>query len=342
MRYSKSLFSKEKSLGKRGFAKFLFLIGIAMFLFLLYSLGTEGINGIVRSISQANPLLFGTAFLFIIPEIFFKGLKQKTLLKAFGKNISLKESSEVWLAGYLLAAISPGRSGDFLRAVYFEKNFSVKLGNGLSCVLVDRLMDVGLLLLLGVLGLISFSLFYSLDNNIILLLIGLLVLFAICLAMITKKSLVRLIGKPFFRILVPKRFKQKLSQSFHEFYEGFAKYRAHKKEMLFALILTLLAWVFFFTQAFLFALSLGINLPIEFFFWIMPIVTLVETLPISFSGMGTRDWTLAGFFDFAGITAELAVSLSLMILSMQLFLAFLGALFIRKIKSTQAFSPKKP
>ncbi|MDD5148679.1 MAG: lysylphosphatidylglycerol synthase transmembrane domain-containing protein [Candidatus ainarchaeum sp.] len=309
------------------------MIGIVLFALLLWSLGPGGISGIIETIAKANPWIFGIALLFIIIDVSFKGLKQSALLKAFGKKISLVESMEVWLAGYLLGAVSPGRSGDFLRSVYFKKNFGIKTGSGLSAVLIDRLFDVGFLLLAAIAGFLYFSVIFNWDRLVVFILLGLLAVFATGCILITRKKAVHFLGRPFFRLLVPKKFKEKIRVSFHDFYEGFAVYGKKPGIIVFAGIITVISWCFFFFQAWLFALSLNIPVSFGIMAAIMPVITLVEVIPVSFSGIGTRDITLVGFFGLLGISKEAAISFSMTILLIEIIQALFGAFFLRKIKN---------
>ncbi|MBN1941545.1 MAG: flippase-like domain-containing protein, partial [Candidatus Diapherotrites archaeon] len=269
------------------------------------------------------------------PTVLLKGFKQSVMLRAFGKKIPLFESSQIWLVGYLLGSVSPGRSGDFLRAVYFKKNFSVNLGNGLSLILLDRAMDVTFLLLAGLFGLLFFSFAFNLGLAPILLVSIFLAVFLAGLFLLTKKRFTGFIMKPIFNFLVPKKFKEALKSGFGDFYLGLACFRKNKKILFFAVFLTLASWLLFFFQVFILSLALGLSIPLDFIFLMMPIATLVEILPISFSGMGTRDATLIFFLGFLQISGESAVSLSILILSSQLLIALAGAFFLKKTKNLE-------
>ena len=47
---------------------------------------------------------------------------------------------------------------------------------------------------------------------------------------------------------------------------------------------------------------------------IIPLITLLDALPISFSGLGTRDAAMIFLFSLMSLSAEAAVSFSLLIL----------------------------
>ena len=311
------------------YSRFLFLIGFALFGFLLWFLGPEKVSGIFATLSKADLLIFAAAIFLILPAVIIKGIKQSVLLKPFGKKISLKESTQVWLAGYLLGAISPGRSGDFLRVVYFKKNFGIKSGNGISAVLLERILDVGFLLVAGIIGFIYFSVMFGLPQIIIFVLAGVL---AVLFFLLTQKKIMTFLARPFYRRLVPKRLKKRASAAFHDFYEGLSAFSRHKKNILFALLLTVFSWLLFFVQAFLLALALKLPLSLAAVSAVMPAAALAEIVPTIF-GIGTRDATMIFFSSFLQISSEAAVSFSLTILVIEIVQAFFGALFLRKIKN---------
>jgi uncharacterized membrane protein YbhN (UPF0104 family) len=65
----------------------------------------------------------------------------------------------------------------------------------------------------------------------------------------------------------------------------------------------LLAW--YVTQAF------GIDVDLAYVCLIMPVITLVELLPISVSGLGTRDAAAIYFFSVVGVSSASAVGFSI-------------------------------
>ncbi|MDD5148680.1 MAG: lysylphosphatidylglycerol synthase transmembrane domain-containing protein [Candidatus ainarchaeum sp.] len=309
---------------------FLFLIGVALFAAILLFLGPEGSAGIAATISRADPVIFAFAIILIAPCVFLKGLKQQLLLVPFGKKISLVESMEVWLAGYLLGAVSPGRSGDFLRSVYFKKNFGIKTGSGLSAVMVERVLDMGFLLIAGILGFVYFSVVFEMPRGIILALCAALALFAALFFLILRKKTALGIGRKFFR-LVPHSLKGRARQGFHDFFDGISGYKTAKKIIFFSVLITVASWILFFFQVLLLAGSLHIGISFAAVSAMIPITSLAEIIPTVF-GIGARDFTLMGLFAAFGLSTEAAVSLSLLILLVELIQSFFGVLFIRKLK----------
>ncbi len=56
--------------------------------------------------------------------------------------------------------------------------------------------------------------------------------------------------------------------------------------------------------------AVGVQLPLGYYMLVSPIITLVLLLPISFNGLGTRDWAYVVLFGQAGVGSDLAVAMS--------------------------------
>ena len=81
--------------------------------------------------------------------------------------------------------------------------------------------------------------------------------------------------------------------------------------MVAAFLLTVLVWALVFLLAYYIAVLFGIDVDLKYVVLIMPIVTLVELIPISVSGLGTRDATVIYFFSVVGISSAAAVGFSI-------------------------------
>jgi uncharacterized protein (TIRG00374 family) len=135
---------------------------------------------------------------------------------------------------------------------------------------------------------------------------------AVCLS--TKKRFVRMLLKPLFSRFVPERYKGKLNITFHDFYAGLGMMMKKKKYLIASISLGIAAWLLSIFQHYLLAVSVGMDVTYILLLSIMPIITLLDTLPISFSGLGTREIALIFFLSFFGISTETVVSFSLLLL----------------------------
>jgi len=309
-------------------SRLLYAIGIILFAYIVYSTGPEKILG---SLARLNPLLFLLVLAFNAPLIALKALKQNILMRAFGAKIPLFESAKIWLIGYFLSIITPGRSGDFLRSVYLSKQTGVPAGKCLTAVVAERILDLCCLFVLGIAGLAILSARFSIQQSALLTLAALFAAFCAGMPLLANKKAAAFIAKPLLA-LAPEGWRKKLRAGFHGFYEGLREYGKNKRALLYASVLTAINWSVSIFQYYLLAVALGLSLSPAFLIIAMPVVLLAEALPISISGIGTRDAAVIFLFSFGGVQAADAVSFSVALLSTNFAVAFFGLLAARQKK----------
>jgi hypothetical protein len=311
---------------------FLGLIGAAIFVWIIYSIGA---SQIIESVSMLDPFLFSIALLFFVPIIALKAAKQAMLVNALAGHLSFFDSARIWLIGFFFSTISPGRSGDLLKSTYFVEKAGLQLGRGLTAVVVERFLDLVVLFLFGLFGFFVVSLYFILETSFLVPLLFAFVLFLAAAFAFTKKRIVLFFLLPFYRLFVPKKLKGKAQLGFHDFFEGIAVYRRRKMFLLKITGLTALIWFIGITQYYFITLSLHMNVPFYYLFAMMPIIELLTILPIAFSGLGTREAGLVFFLGLIGISAKTAVGFSLLILLTALLLACCGLACMRSEKKAK-------
>ncbi len=88
----------------------------------------------------------------------------------------------------------------------------------------------------------------------------------------------------------------------------------------------------FFVQAFvilIYAVSgsmLGFSINWAYYFAFIPIINLISFLPVSFNGIGVREFSFVFFFSFAGLNKTEALSLSIEVFFVTVFCSLIGGL----------------
>jgi uncharacterized protein (TIRG00374 family) len=303
--------------------KFFSIIGILLFIFILTRIDISSLLAIFLTI---NPLLLLCALFFNGIAIVVKSLKWKLIVRTLKKEISLSASIKAFLIGFSFSVMTPAKLGDFIRAFYIRDE-QCTLGKALSSVVTDRLIDIVMLFAFAFIGILVFSLLFHIQVLSTSLLILLSVAIALAVYIVTNKNLLSQILRPFFNVFIPQHHKKTVSEYYHEFFSGLTIFFHDKKTFSLVIIVGILSWLPPFVYAYLLALSIGINLDISFFVIVIPIISLLDLLPISISGIGTRDAALIFLFGLQGISAESAVAFSLLYLFMSYWLiALIGAL----------------
>ena len=101
---------------------------------------------------------------------------------------------------------------------------------------------------------------------------------------------------------------------FNDFYSGLRMITGNRKRLFMAFSLGIAAWALSTAHRYLAGLSIGMDVGYLTLFLVMPIITLLDTLPISLSGIGTREVSLLFFLSLFGVAAETAVAFSVLLL----------------------------
>jgi hypothetical protein len=300
------------------------IIGILLFLVILTRIDIASLLEVFASI---NPLLLLAALLVNTVAVIVKSYKWKIIVSTVNSRFSLADSIRGFLVGFSFSVLTPAKLGDFIRAFYV-KNETCTMGRALSTVVTDRLIDIIMLVIIATTGIFLFSYLYHIE----ILSAALVILIAagiVCgIAIILNKPLLSRILRPFFNLFVPADMKQKISEYYHEFYEGLFTFYQHRAAFSLAILVALLSWVPPVVYGYLLGQSIGIPITLSYFAIVIPIISLLDLLPISISGIGTRDVALIFLFSLQGVSAESAVAFSILYLFMSYWLvALAGALF---------------
>lgn len=299
--------------------RFLVLIGLILFAFILSSIDLQKL---ILILLKANLYFIFPAFVLLFFVLFGKTLKWWLIVRGHGINFSLKDSFYYWCAGFFVSIFTPGRIGDVVRAFYLRKN--TRLITGFSTVVIDRLIDVTLLLFLSFFALLFFAFIFGVEIISFPLIFLIFVIFIILIFLFSKKKYAVFFLKPFFKLLVPEKFREKLQLNFSLFYESLNEFKRNKSVLIKAIGVSLFTWFCSISIGYLAAVSLQISLPFYFFWLVIPIITLVELIPVTVSGFGTREATVIFLFSFYSLSSEQAVAFSLL----YWIIAYLSVIFI--------------
>jgi len=300
------------------------LIGILLFIFILTRIDLSSLFEIFLSI---NLFFLCCALIVNGIAIVVKSFKWKLIVSTLKKEISLSLSIRAFLIGFSFSVLTPAKLGDFVRAFYIRDE-QCNLGKALSSVVTDRLIDIVTLFSIAFVGILVFSFVFHREILSVSLLVILAVAIASAVYIVTRKDLLTWLLRPFFNIFIPHHHKKTVSEYYHDFFSGLSVFFQNKKIFFLVIIVGILSWFPPIVYAYLLALSLGISVDLTFFVIVIPIISLLDLLPISISGIGTRDAALIFLFGLQGIPPESAVAFSLLYLFMSYWLvALVGALF---------------
>ena len=256
--------------------------------------------------------------------ILLKAWRWRMLLRQQGIAYGLLPAFAAYNSALAAGYVTPGRLGEFIKALYLTKDKGIALGQAFSSVLLDRLLDLYLLLATAVAGAALFAVpQHFVGISLAILMTATLGPLLILIPGVSRR-MVALITKGASH-LSDARYKKTLAQGLGGFQHGMEQLL--NVRLLVPLICTVLAYAVFYFQCYLVALALNLPLSCPYSAYSVSLASLLALLPVSISGLGVRDATFVALFRPIGLTAEMAVSYSLLILLVfNVFGGLIGAL----------------
>ncbi|MBU2564049.1 flippase-like domain-containing protein [Patescibacteria group bacterium] len=281
------------------------LIGIVIFIFILNKINLKETLSFFLNLNLSYLVL---AILIMVFASTIKPYRWQYILKTMNINYSFWQVFRLYFIGLFMGIVTPGRLGELGKIIYLKKN-NHSFERSLASIMIDRLADIFYLIISGFIGLFLFFYFFK---NLIIIGFSIITIGIILFIIIIKIKKAKIILKRLIFILVPKKYKQKIEKSFSEFIENIKLYKFKNYFKIF--ILTTLSWLVSYVAVYFLTKSIGMmNVSFIYLTVSITIVSLVTLLPISISGLGTREATFLMLFIPLGFTNEQIISLSLLI-----------------------------
>lgn len=280
------------------------LLGLLLLVVLLARVNLAQVGNIFR---EANLWLILAAVLTILPLILVKTIRWQGVLRAQATQLQTWPAFITYFASLFIGFLTPGRLGEFVRALQVSQACKVSSAKAFSSVLADRLFDLYALLCVGGTALVILA--ASKAEYIVLTGSVVLITFPLFL-FIHNKTFAWLqhfglkLGRP----------GRKLFSVGGWLYEMRLGLRQLDVSGLAAAVgLTILAYAIFFGQCYLLARALNLTVGFVTISYAVALGSLVTLLPISISGLGTREAVIVAYLGTVGVTAESALSFSLLV-----------------------------
>ncbi len=114
-----------------------------------------------------------------------------------------------------------------------------------------------------------------------------------------------------YDLTVFQKVKNDIKEKYDDFYQGINQLINHT--LLLSVLITCLSYAVFFMQCYILANALGLAVDYVTITLFMAMSNLISFIPVSVSGLGTRDATLIYLFSLIGLKPELAVSYAFLV-----------------------------
>lgn len=286
------------------------LLGPVLLALLLWQLDFDQV---LKTILRADFASMIWATILILPLIALKTVRWQVILSAQSISYRFLPALVAYFASLFVGFLTPGRLGEFTKALYvwqdgkLAETQPVSFGRAFSGVIADRIFDLAAVVVVSALALASLATGWAVWAALLAVSIlagGGLVAF---LHPGAYQGLQRLAGR------LGKGVEKIFSEGgwLSEMRSGLVQLRG--RYLAIAVTLTIVAYVLYFGQCYLLAKAL--NLPLSYLqvSYAIALGGFVTLLPVSFSGLGTREATMVAYLATLGISAEPALSFSLLV-----------------------------
>lgn len=295
------------------YVRWLSLIGVGIFVYVIWQ---TGISNILQSFNSINYMII-FSFLFLPVIYLLQAWKWHKILEIQGIDVNFWQLMKVHLIGVFYGTLTPGRAGSLLKAIYLKKIVDKPAMELTSSVMLERLLDF---LCVCSLAIVGAFLFVQDSRNILLPIIIVLIVFIFGMSIImSKRNFIRLMN--IFSFLIPNKLKSRLDEYVDSFYRRMIK----KSQLLYPGILTLVTWCAVYFGSYIIALSLGVQLNWFVFISLFSLATIISLIPITISGIGTRELTLITLLAPFGVPKEITFTISILSVVIYLLIpSFIG------------------
>lgn len=287
-----------------------YLIGIAVFIVIL---SRVDLTALWQNIISVDPLFLGLAVLAQMLTNILKSERWRATLSLY-QRLPFFKTLKIYVYGSVCASITPGRVGVGVMAPLI-KTPRLSYTQIFFSILVDRAFDIISIVLAGYIGLIFLKDIVGI-NGLFLLALGMGLLF---LFLLMYYFLKRSLGKERELVNIEDGGGGLIKCIYNKYnlivdnISTFARNpsRNLRKVFLKINIINALSYFFYFATIYFIAVSFGLDVSFVFILLSYSVVALLGMLPISISGIGTRDISLIFFFNLIGIPAEKAMAVSM-------------------------------
>ena len=277
---------------------------------LLFLLSTVDLQQTITALQHSNGYFLLVALVVALVDRVLMAYKWNILLKAKGIRIPLLNLTATYIKTTFLGLFLPATvGGDALRAYAVSKQ-GVSGNDVVSSIVVERALGfialfifvlVSMILSIFVFGQTFFAGMWNLFWIFLLLLVVSTVGIIVSL---NDKFLRRLLKVLEARNIHVQNYR--LVAKLGEVYRSYTNYRHNRSQLGGFLVLSLLENLFPLVWTYFLSLAFNIEVPLLYFFILIPIVLVLVRLPISLDGFGIQEGTFVYFLGLIGVDGSQA------------------------------------
>jgi glycosyltransferase 2 family protein len=274
------------------------LLGIALFVFILFRIDFGEMLGELKQL-DVRYFLWGIFFQVLV--LSFKGIRWHVMNDGRSASPFWIRSFGRFFESYAIGVVTPGRLGELLKAGH-EHNRNEK-ANSFIRVVSERGFDVSIFVLIAVAALF-FGQFIQIENmsKWLFLMLGCVLLVVSFLLLSSQKSLAIL-----------QKIMRRLPGKFSQIDIKGKQYR--KGTVMIVFLFSLLSNASYFVSCYFLALSVNLSIPLIDVSAGVAIAGLLNMLPVTIMGLGTRELIFLSVFSSLPSASVLAFSITILLVA---------------------------
>jgi hypothetical protein len=276
---------------------------------------------VIQTLRYVDPALLILGTLVFLAANMVSVFKWRLILKAREVSASFFYLTSLFYIGlffnnFLLSAMG----GDVVKAFKLSRHTG-RAAEATGSVVVDRASSAFALLAMAIItaGLELRLLKPWMSALVVAMFVAALLLIGL---VVSERAARKLSGMPLLRrdLLGMRRHARSLWFSLHS-------YKQHKGLMAWVMAISLAYQCLTVLTVYVLALSLGIEVPVIYYFLFIPIVLAVSMLPISLNGLGVREVAWVALFSLVNVAEAEALSMALLTFIVLTFVSLAGGVF---------------
>ncbi|MHB1391299.1 MAG: lysylphosphatidylglycerol synthase transmembrane domain-containing protein [Thermoleophilia bacterium] len=282
---------------------------------------TIDLRSLGETLSHVSAGLLALAVLTFLVTNMTSVYKWRLIVQAQGARVSWPYLTSIFYMGLFFNNFLPTNFGGDLVRIYKLSRATGSMVDATSSVVMDRASSTFALLTIALVAtLLQLRL---LGGRLALSILAMLVLFLLAIGLFASEKVARRLAR--FPLLKGDPFG--LRRHVRSFYYSLNQFRNQKRTVATVLAISLVYQGLYVVTVNLLALSLGIDLPVAYYFLFIPIVIAVGMVPFSLNGLGVREGAWVVLFTQAGVPAAAALSMSVLNFLMITAVSLLGGVF---------------
>lgn len=288
-------------------------------LLMTYMLSRINYSEIRNIFNQLNASVIITTIIFYLVSVIFNAVKWHVLLP----ETSLGFLVFLCFRSQLYSTVLPGQLfGEASKIMHWEsqKTETIKVS---ASILFDKITGIIGQAFIAIIGLFFSSVGRKTGNTHWFAILGIVFLLVIFIS--SESHVADVINRVL--IGVSKKLKM-LGEKCSKFYSAWCFFSTNRKIMFKSILWGMFNQFIGIAIAWYISFSLKLNVPFMDYCWIMPVLSLILLLPISFAGIGLRDASMASLLLLYGVSAGNAVVISSIMLLGQIMASVVGGIMI--------------